>query len=144
MMRKLASIVVALALIGGAIALESTPASAAGCYRQSCNGQDPQAMGCAADAKPIDSFTWNGIYVEMRLSAVCSAAWTRATYNGCNLGGSIYTIAWYDWQATQWAAQSSESVPCGGVTWTNMYSFYFYIQSCIQLYGGPRHCTQTH
>ncbi|WP_428995028.1 DUF2690 domain-containing protein [Kribbella qitaiheensis] len=121
-----------------------SPASAAGCYRQGCNNQDPQAMGCSADAKSLDSYTWNGFYVEMRFSPSCSAAWTRATVNDCSHGGSIKTIAWYDWQATQWAAQSNVQVPCYGTTWTKMFSYYFYIQSCIQLYGGPQYCTRTH
>ncbi|TDW15514.1 uncharacterized protein DUF2690 [Kribbella kalugense] len=101
-------------------------------------------MGCAADAKSLDAYTWNGFYVEMRFSPSCSAAWTRATTSDCRYGGSIKTIAWYDWQATQWAAQSNVTVPCYGTRWTNMFNFYFYIQSCIQLYGGPQYCTRTH
>src|SRR5690348_315017 len=62
---------------------------AAGCYGNSCDNQDPTAMGCAGDAithasAPIvydDGVSRPVTYgmVEMRYSAACNAVWTRLT-----------------------------------------------------------------
>jgi hypothetical protein len=138
-------------MLGAAIAvptMTATPALAATCYRQSCNFQDPVSTGCSsASTGTIDSFTWNGVYVELRLSGVCSAAWTKSTYPRCDNGtaGTIYTEAFYDWQGTQWAATTSSPISCNGVpTYTNMLSFYFHVRSCIHLYSGVRYCTALH
>jgi hypothetical protein len=95
----------------------------------------------------IDSFTWNGVYVEMRLSGTCSAAWTKSTYPRCDNGaaGSIRTEAYYDWEGKQWAATTSQSISCNGQpTYTGMLSFYFYVRSCIYLYSGVQYCTSLH
>lgn len=141
-------------LVAGAVGMlfvvmvAPTPALAASCYRQSCNFQDPISTGCSASSTgTIDSFTWNGVYVELRLSGTCSAAWTKSTYPRCdnNAGGTIYTEAFYDWQGTQWAATTDAPISCNGVsTYTKMLSFYFYVRSCIHLYSGIRYCTALH
>jgi Protein of unknown function (DUF2690) len=141
------------ALLGTACVLSLTfglvtPASAATCYRQSCNGLDPQATGCSGTSTgTLDSFTWNGVFVELRLSGTCSAAWTRSTYSRCdnNAAGYVWTEAYYDAAGTQWAGQSAVPISCNGqASWTSMFSFYFYVRSCIQINGVFKYCTRLH
>lgn len=93
----------------------ATAAATAGCYRASCENEDPQDMGCAADA-----FTaaWAGGNVELRFSPQCQAAWTRV--NDANGAGQV-----------SWRLRSlySNGVPrqtydyagnYGGVGWSKM------------------------
>jgi hypothetical protein len=145
--RVFMALAVLVALVGAGV-VTATPAQAATCYRASCNYQDPVSTGCSsASTGTIDSFSWNGVYVELRLSGGCSAAWTRSTYPRCDNGaaGTISTEAFYDWQGTQWAGTTSAPISCnGGSTYTSMFSFYFYVRSCIHLYTGVRHCTALH
>jgi hypothetical protein len=128
--------------------LGASPAQAASCYRQSCNFKNPIATGCAnSSTGTIDSFAWNGVYVELRLSGTCRAAWTKSTYPRCDnaAAGTIYTEAFYDWEGKQWAGTTSAPISCNGLsTYTNMLSFYFYVRSCIHTYSGARYCTRLH
>ena len=149
-LRRFVSVGLALLMCAAALTVtEAAPAHAATtCYRASCNFQSPVNTGCSSSsAGTLESFSWNGVYVELRLSGVCRAAWTKSTYPRCDNGaaGTIYTEAFYDWQGTQWAATTSAPISCNGVsTYTNMLSFYFYVRSCIHLYSGIRHCTSLH
>ncbi len=147
--RKTAAMLLAvLAVLLLSATLAATPANAATCYRQSCNYQNPSTTGCSsASTGTIDSMVLHGVYIELRLSGTCSAAWTRSTYSGCdnNAAGNIYTEAFYDYQGTQWAGTTSQSISCNGIaTYTDMLSFYFYVRACIHLYSGERYCTALH
>lgn len=78
-------------------------AKAAGCFAGSCNGKNPTAMGCAADARTLAPNGKNGqvagditvgyMHIELRYSDACNAAWVRigATYPGayCNGQGFV-------------------------------------------------------
>ena len=50
-----------------------------GCYGASCNGRDPQSMGCAADARTLSTKTGAGVRVELRYSNRCHARWARTS-----------------------------------------------------------------
>ena len=57
------------------------PASAAGCYAASCEGKDPSALGCAADAYTVAVVYDDRLgYIEgleLRYSPTCRANWAR-------------------------------------------------------------------
>ncbi|WP_354643777.1 DUF2690 domain-containing protein [Kitasatospora camelliae] len=67
----------------GALALSAlvgvSPAHAAvGCYGSGCNGKDPQALGCYADAYTGSQVTTDdGRLLQLRYSPACGAAWGR-------------------------------------------------------------------
>ncbi|MEV4810227.1 DUF2690 domain-containing protein [Micromonospora avicenniae] len=44
----------------------------------SCNGKDPEALGCTGATK-ASVVTKNGVYIELRYSSLCQAYWTRYT-----------------------------------------------------------------
>ena len=71
--------VAALLVVGGGL-LSPMPAQAAvGCTGASCQGKDPNAMGCDADAVTRGEFTTDTIRIELRYSRNCFAGWVRAT-----------------------------------------------------------------
>jgi hypothetical protein len=124
------------------------PASAAGCYRSSCNAKDPQVTGCAGDARNLESFWYGGsspwlrnTLLELRYSPVCGAAWVRTT------GGDCFD----NWRPCMSALQVSGGDeqwgnPQGGQNWTHMWSFRNYVRGCF-LSGGDLHldgCTAWH
>ena len=76
MKRLLTALVLATTVAG--TTLVATPAFA-GCNGASCEGQDPQNLGCSTNASTIDEFTDVGIRFEMRYSSICDAVWTRVT-----------------------------------------------------------------
>lgn len=60
----------------------ASPAFAAGCWDSSCNGQDPNAEGCAGDATDASThgIYYNGTYLgnlRLRYSGACFAYWPR-------------------------------------------------------------------
>jgi len=74
----------ALGLVVAGMLIQPISASAKtiikpGCYGTSCNGKDPQAMGCATDARTIANRVGNGVRVELRYSKRCDARWARST-----------------------------------------------------------------
>lgn len=53
---------------------------APGCVGAGCRGRDPQAMGCAADARTLASAYAGNLYrVDLRYSPRCNARWSRTT-----------------------------------------------------------------
>ena len=64
---------------------EAQGALLVGCAGETCNGQDPGAMGCDADAttvasSPIFDSSFNVVgTIAIRRSAVCNALWARAS-----------------------------------------------------------------
>ena len=87
-------IAVTLTALAMLVAMPTTPANASvSCSGASCKGLNPQTAGCGADA--VTKGTWQDphypITVELRYSAVCHAAWARAT-----LGGGDSTYAFID------------------------------------------------
>lgn len=64
------------------VALNSAPASAAGCYGDYCSGKDPEQTGCSADAYTTASARIPGTYayVDLRWSPSCKTNWARANW----------------------------------------------------------------
>ncbi|HZM78843.1 MAG TPA: DUF2690 domain-containing protein [Candidatus Limnocylindrales bacterium] len=122
-------------LIGCAVSLGiQQPAHAAGCYRSSCNAKDPQSMGCANDARNLESFWYNGAspylqgtLLELRYSPACDAAWVRTTGGDCfDVWRPCISVLEVQGGAEQWGN------PRGGQNWTAMWSFRYYVRGCFR------------
>ncbi|MFD8863162.1 DUF2690 domain-containing protein [Streptomyces sp. NPDC059590] len=50
------------------------------CFQESCAGKDPKEMGCAGDAWTSALTRFHGVYVELRYSDSCKAAWSRISW----------------------------------------------------------------
>jgi hypothetical protein len=96
----------------------STGARAAGCYGDYCSGQDPQAMGCSADAYTVASILipGTGAYVELRWSPSCKANWARVPSGF----GAYYPSQLYAIQCATGYTQRGVVASSGGYSWTRM------------------------
>jgi hypothetical protein len=81
--RRVAGALVGATALGASMFVIGTPAAhAAACYGSGCDGLDPQATGCYADAiTPAGAGTiWaGGVKLELRYSPSCGANWARMT-----------------------------------------------------------------
>lgn len=89
MKRKIAiAMAVALGALGGVVGV-AAPASAVSCYGDYCSGQDPQASGCAADAKTVFTAyvygTGGASWVDIRWSPTCQTNWARSNVISTNI-----------------------------------------------------------
>ena len=50
------------------------------CFQDSCGGKNPNDMGCAGDAWTAALTRVHGVYVELRYSDSCKAAWARISW----------------------------------------------------------------
>ncbi|MET8180429.1 DUF2690 domain-containing protein [Streptomyces sp. NPDC005336] len=50
------------------------------CFAESCTGKDPKETRCAADAWTAALTKTHGVYVELRYSDSCKAAWARISW----------------------------------------------------------------
>jgi hypothetical protein len=116
--------------------MTSSPAYAStGCYGSGCNGKDPQAMGCSADAFTGASATSpDGRIVQLRYSPACGAAWGRlqSAYVGDYVAvqsnnGAGYHYTYVDGSHT-WAAMVQGN---GGMT-----AYAAYESSCCDAVTG--------
>lgn len=140
-----------VALILGSF-LASAPANAApSCSGSSCNGHDPQAYGCGSDAITLeDRADDTYLYVELRYSKKCDAAWARVTYiQGEQLAGATSTIVGLRWYSCNKADSScfkgqytSGAVTKHGQTkYTVMRQYHGdWLRACA--YADPTQCTQ--
>lgn len=132
---------------------QATCQGSAGCYAQSCNGEDPTTMHCDRDATTIDSFSpdppGDGL-VELRYSDACFATWTRITdcypcypwepiVQGADCPGCSVVIA----------ENGPPSYGSDQTTWSSMVSFDYYARACGQTvqdpyYNGGPTCTGWH
>jgi Protein of unknown function (DUF2690) len=116
-MRKLRLALLALpavlALAFAATLAAAGPASAgvvhpaAGCFGNGCNGLDPSANGCGADAITADSVTVGGITVQLRWSAACGANWARIMPAPQGLQFRVENSQGHSWTETVDFANSS-------------------------------------
>ena len=87
-MRHLALLLVLGIGLAGMITVSpqsASPALAAGCYRESCFGKDPNAMGCTGAVTLASRYGNGGADgIELRYSPVCGAMWARFTHDGFN------------------------------------------------------------
>lgn len=139
--RKRSLAVVALAVLSlsvGSMVVAPAPAQAAvKCFHATCNGKDPQAMGCGADAQTLDSFTArDGLYVELRQSLNCGAVWARG---GLPTNASIIVlrtvaIVGYSCVAADTSCRKgayySPDIDTGQRKYTPMWSFQDYVRAC--------------
>jgi Protein of unknown function (DUF2690) len=156
-----AALALPLALIfalGALLVPVGSAQAAAGCYAASCNGKDPEAMNCDG-ATTKDEFSTSGGHfrIEMRVSAVCSAAWTRITTKPGILGNSC-NLMWAQTRsytptderkklyAKQAVCNGSGTYTTGGQTYTKMVSFQDYVRSCWAYDSdeNPQECTNRH
>lgn len=50
------------------------------CFQESCAGKNPKETGCAGDAWTAAMTRVHGVYVELRYSDSCKAAWSRISW----------------------------------------------------------------
>ncbi|MFD8260185.1 DUF2690 domain-containing protein [Streptomyces griseoluteus] len=50
------------------------------CFQENCRGEDPKVAGCAGDAWTAALSRVHGVYVELRYSDSCKAAWARISW----------------------------------------------------------------
>ncbi|MGW7526527.1 DUF2690 domain-containing protein [Streptomyces sp. NPDC054783] len=50
------------------------------CFADSCTGKDPGQTGCGGDAWTAALYKVAGVYVELRYSDACKAAWSRISW----------------------------------------------------------------
>ncbi|MFE4798302.1 DUF2690 domain-containing protein [Streptomyces sp. NPDC056708] len=50
------------------------------CFADSCAGKDPAQAGCSGDAWTAALYKVAGVYVELRYSDACKAAWSRISW----------------------------------------------------------------
>lgn len=137
--RTVATLVAGLTLGTAATVATATPASAAGCYANSCTWQDPQAMGCSSDAQTLEEFTVGVLRVLLRYSPACGAAWTKwmkqpnsplGTYPECSWEVAIQGGSSSSGPAT---LTQTVCVPVYTTTytegWTTMISFNMWVRS---------------
>jgi hypothetical protein len=114
------AIVLLMSLLGLATLTLAAPAKAAGCFAMSCNGLDPNATGCASDARTLDDVSYATMRVELRYSDTCNAAWARVSptanaYGGlqgvCDAGsqGWVTSPGGVQYVPTNWACSSSSA-----------------------------------
>jgi hypothetical protein len=108
--------------------VKASPAFAAGCWANGCNGYDPQYMSCnVGSVQNLETVSG----VTLRYSGSCDAVWARASQWEDNIliEGSYdkHTIVNVygngGWDLNQ------------NVTWTYMVSFGEWTRACTQLYG---------
>ncbi len=147
MRARFASVVLALLVLTGTMTVGVSPAHAAGCFDWGCDGKDPQAYGCSADAFTIENFSYGGAYLELRYSPACRAAWTRSTSNTWYNTVFAHIDGWDQLGGGNlirdyWAQVVS------GTTWTAMVPFDLWVQSCVgpDAWGAayPGQCTSRH
>ncbi|WP_406058901.1 YjfA family protein [Streptomyces sp. NBC_01077] len=88
----------ALALLCLAQLMTAPSASAgatAGCWRATCTGEDPYAMGCAADAEVLHQINV-GTDIEVKLvwSPLCQATWAKVTIDPA-YPEQVYGTLWH-------------------------------------------------
>ncbi len=140
--RKAARILAVLAVATGTCVIANAPAHAAGCYGVGCNGDDPVALGCSADAITVEevvlsSGEWIGgatADIQLRYSASCGAAWTRVTASD-----STPIVVFNN------KGDYSEYTAVANVTsWTNMIddaASTVHAQACLGTHSNNYHCT---
>ena len=125
-------------------------AFAASCYDATCKGKNPSTQGCGADAYTMDSFVDDPLYVELRYSPACHAAWTRVSTPSGTQGAVCNTefaqIRGYDAADVRKGVYGVQAV-CPGQTFTVMWPFSDWVRACLSYTwfdGDPYVCTARH
>lgn len=80
--RRWLTIAVTALMVAASLFVAPSTASAAGCYRGTCNGKDPDAQGCTGSTMDSRNFLSPEARVDLRYSSVCDANWARLVYSG--------------------------------------------------------------
>lgn len=100
--------------------------SAADCKGSSCNGRNPQTMGCSSDAVTKGNvYSTDALTVEMRYSKACDAWWARVTcdWNDPTLAAYVGFIQFTNGrQSARQRLVGDYAAACdrGETTWTYM------------------------
>jgi hypothetical protein len=111
---RMIRVLIALTFIFTWLGFHSAPAYAASCYNVTCEGLDPNTMGCGADAvtsgsaKILSDGGNNQSFVETRKSAACDAKWARTTNKS---GGYRYAAASLRYGCTDYCYNQSVRSP---------------------------------
>ncbi len=117
------------------------PALAAACNGSSCNGRNPHDTGCDVGAYPLQSFSRAGVFVELRYSPSCNAAWARGvSYNewrNCT-GWTEQDILRIEGSTNRSSVaieyESCLSYSPGSYFYTEMVGFNYWTRACTMLY----------
>jgi hypothetical protein len=85
------------------------PADAATCYGDYCSGKDPQATGCAADARTVAHVrdAGGGYILELRWSPSCKTNWARISKGSISWIKAVQPSTGY----TQWGNLTTPGSP---------------------------------
>ncbi|MFE3760879.1 DUF2690 domain-containing protein [Streptomyces sp. NPDC059104] len=112
---------------------EAAPLRAsASCYGSTCDGQDPIAAGCNADATTAEAVSTRAGRIELRYSRACGANWARLV-NGAGYTFMVENATTYQF----WTAKSSNS-------WGNMVDGTVQARACVWFDVSNRECTGWH
>lgn len=146
MMRKIVATLAALGTVAviGVVTRPGIASATVHCYASTCQGQDPQKMGCSSDAVTLETVTLptsysNGAYngtIELRYSRACWAEWARLTsyadYQEARAEGATcvasfcHPIIFYG----GWESNGSGPNYPPAVDWTVMISFDYWVRAC--------------
>ncbi|WP_329334510.1 YjfA family protein [Streptomyces sp. NBC_00663] len=87
----------ALSLLAGAFqGIQATPAAAVDCFRATCAGKDPIAMGCDDDAELLQQVTEADESVAVRLmwSPLCQGVWAKISRDLDTSPDYVYGTLW--------------------------------------------------
>lgn len=156
--RSVAVVLVLLVALAGLTA-NVTPAAAASCTGNGCNGRDPHKAACDAKATTdtLGEFTSaedGYMRVELRHSHPCVAGWARATVAAPGMPPHPYLVlkAYHTQSggtpfAEYWVKitdSTNNTPPSGAVIWTSMHSFTAWLQACLLNSRNQGHCTGRH
>ena len=104
------------------------------CYGASCTGKDPKATGCAGDAWTAAMTRVHRVYVELRYSDACRAAWARISWGGPGdvaqvVGGDRTFRSTVRYDTDTFTAMTAAPSPSGA-------------RACTVLTGAVRGCTR--
>jgi uncharacterized membrane protein len=130
------------------------------CYGSTCNGKDPQTMGCAADATSLEDViggsdpNWpKSDRIELRWSPKCQAVWTRQTNRTYSSVATSGALAWYSCYEATTSCRigiyrvKQDVASRGDVGWTNMRDFsHNWYRACLGAMSGSgfAFCTAAH
>jgi hypothetical protein len=127
-LRPVRGVMLAL-LVGVAFAADASSAQAVGCYGDYCSGKDPQATGCANDARTFAVTNLSYGTLSLRWSPTCKTEWARLYVyptrtlspgyviaqqsTGYYQTGPIYAISsWTAHDETTWSPMIYSPVKC--------------------------------
>ncbi|MFE7358353.1 DUF2690 domain-containing protein [Streptomyces sp. NPDC057543] len=87
----------ALTLLAGAFqGIQASPAAAVDCFRATCAGKDPIAMGCDEDAQILQQVTEYDESVSVRLmwSPMCQGVWAKISRDLATSPDYVYMTMW--------------------------------------------------